>query len=98
MYRQIFIPVEGSDVISLAIPSEWYGLPVEVIAFPIGEKDRGNIVEENIKKKKKLHRNTCNENHNIAITPFVSALKSGVSLSADYDYKADYADYLLKRK
>jgi uncharacterized protein YfcZ (UPF0381/DUF406 family) len=32
------------------------------------------------------------------ITPLVANLKAGVTLPADYDYKADKADYLLNVK
>ena len=35
MYRQIFIPNERNS--HIAIPREWYGKEVEVIAFPVSE-------------------------------------------------------------
>jgi hypothetical protein len=36
MYRQIFIPTEQNSYV--AIPREWYGQEVEIIAFPIAKE------------------------------------------------------------
>jgi hypothetical protein len=35
MYRQIFKPTEYEHTVSITIPREWYGQPVEIIAFPL---------------------------------------------------------------
>jgi hypothetical protein len=35
MYRQIFTPSEQNNNVSVTIPREWYGRPVEIIAFPV---------------------------------------------------------------
>jgi hypothetical protein len=37
MYRQIFIPDKQNNHIPFTIPHEWYGLPVEIIVFPVIE-------------------------------------------------------------
>ncbi|MDR2907682.1 MAG: hypothetical protein LBU91_06820 [Bacteroidales bacterium] len=37
MYRQIFIPSEQNNLIPFVVPQDWYGKPVEFIAFPINE-------------------------------------------------------------
>jgi hypothetical protein len=38
MYRQVFIPTEQNNVITM--PREWYGKEVEVIVFPVMESGR----------------------------------------------------------
>ncbi|MDR0834808.1 MAG: hypothetical protein LBN93_11635 [Candidatus Symbiothrix sp.] len=35
MYRQIFTPSKKNSKVSIAIPHEWYGQMVEIIAFPV---------------------------------------------------------------
>ena len=35
--------------------------------------------------------------NDIEISPFVKSLRSGVNITADYDYKKDYGDYLLEK-
>ena len=35
MYRQVLTPSKKNSNISIAIPHEWYGQPIEILAFPI---------------------------------------------------------------
>jgi hypothetical protein len=35
MYRKIFTPDGQNSNISITIPREWYGQPVEIIVFPL---------------------------------------------------------------
>ncbi|GHV66037.1 hypothetical protein FACS1894199_08500 [Bacteroidia bacterium] len=35
MYRQVLTPSEKNSHISIAIPHEWYGQMIEILAFPV---------------------------------------------------------------
>jgi hypothetical protein len=51
MYRQVFIPSEQNS--NIPIPREWYGMKIEVIAFPVVE----DIIGESIAiKREKLDK------------------------------------------
>jgi len=58
MYRQIFIPNEQNNNIPFVIPREWYGQPVEIIAFPVCNADeqsqQNSAVQERRKKREEL--------------------------------------------
>jgi hypothetical protein len=59
MYRKIFTPNEQDNNIPLAIPREWYGQPVEVIAFPLVDTGddllpQNSVVQNRRKKREKL--------------------------------------------
>lgn len=58
MYRQIFTATETNNQIPINIPQEWYGMDVEVIAFPIARSFLANNddvkIEENNKKREEM--------------------------------------------
>ena len=35
MYRAVFTPTEGNNMIPFSIPREWYGRDIELIVFPL---------------------------------------------------------------
>ncbi|MDR1600976.1 MAG: hypothetical protein LBS42_00920 [Tannerella sp.] len=56
MYRKIFTPNEQDSSIPHTIPREWYGQPIEVIAFPLVDTNDGlppqNSVVQNRREKR----------------------------------------------
>jgi hypothetical protein len=54
MYRKIFTPSEQNSSIPFTIPQEWYGRPIEIIAFPVGaaELPQQVSVEQSRRKKR----------------------------------------------
>jgi hypothetical protein len=60
MFRTIFTPSRLNNNIPFAIPNEWYGQLVEVIAFPIGDADgqaqKNFTMQEKGKKREELNK------------------------------------------
>jgi hypothetical protein len=67
MYRQIFIPSEQNDYIT--IPREWYGQLVEVIAFPVNSQE-DELPRQNSLKEKREKLNELLDKHLIDLSDF----------------------------
>jgi len=55
MYRQIFKPTETNNQIPFIVPKEWYGMNVEVIAYPVSfsySTDDSNCAEKEITRNR----------------------------------------------
>jgi hypothetical protein len=44
-----------------------------------------------------ISKDKTQENDDFEISPFVKSLRTGVKISADYDYKKVYGDYLTEK-
>jgi len=53
MYRQTFKPTETNSQIPFTVPKEWYGLNVEVIAYPV---NFSLFIEEKNNKEKEIRQ------------------------------------------
>ena len=56
MYRKIFTPNEQNSNIPFTIPREWYGQPVEIIAFPVPNVDKLAVQERRKKREQLLNK------------------------------------------
>ncbi|MDR1610097.1 MAG: hypothetical protein LBS08_01120 [Candidatus Symbiothrix sp.] len=60
MLRQIFTPTPQSPTFPVTVPDEWYGMDVEIIAFPVSHlnsrNNNTNLVKEQRQQKEEIRK------------------------------------------